>query len=192
MKLKIVKPILVILFLLTFNLVSSQSNDSISLKKISSELVQKLITKAQKVYELEGKQIPEFNLKLLKGGYLASESLKGKPTLINFWFSNCPTCLEEMPTLNEIKNKFGKQVNFISITFEDENEVNNLLSYQDFNFTHLIKSKDYIKKIGLVVYPITMILDKDLIVKRIPKKTKEEQVFKSNIVNILSELKNVR
>ncbi len=196
MSIKIIKSILLLFFLFASNLVISQSMDSLDLEKYKRDIRQKLIKKNLKIYELKGKPIPEFNLKLLTGGHLTSESLKGKPTLINFWFTNCPPCLEEMPILNEIKSKFGKQVNFIAITFEDEKEVNTLLSYRDFDFTHLIDSRDYVKKIGVFGYPKTLILDKDLVVKSIPKNilsnVTEELEFKSNIVNKLNELKNVR
>jgi thiol-disulfide isomerase/thioredoxin len=196
MSIKIIKSILLLFFLFSSNLVISQSMDSLDLEKYKRDIKQKLIKKNLKIYELKGKPIPEFNLKLLTGGHLTSESLKGKPTLINFWFTNCTPCLEEMPILNEIKSKFGKQVNFIAITFQDEKEVNTLLSYRDFDFTHLIDSRDYVKKIGLSGYPKTLILDKNLVVKSIPKNilnnVTEELEFKSNIVNKLNELKNVR
>lgn len=35
-----------------------------------------------------------------EGGDLAMADLKGRPTLINFWATWCPPCVEELPLLN--------------------------------------------------------------------------------------------
>ena len=31
---------------------------------------------------------------------------KDKPTFVNFWFMSCSPCIEEMPALNELKEKY--------------------------------------------------------------------------------------
>ena len=38
--------------------------------------------------------------------------LEGKPTLINFWFTRCKPCIDEISTLNKLKLKYGDKVNF--------------------------------------------------------------------------------
>ncbi|QNK77987.1 TlpA family protein disulfide reductase [Winogradskyella sp. PAMC22761] len=133
----------------------------------------------------------------MSGKKINSESLKGKPTIINFWFSNCAPCIEEMPLLNEIKSEFGNEVNFISMTFQNQNEVNEFLRAHDFDFTHIVDSKDYIRTFGTFGYPKTLILDKDLVIveieKMIPKDTENEEKnkaeFKAQLSEKLNELK---
>ncbi|WP_339625591.1 TlpA disulfide reductase family protein [uncultured Winogradskyella sp.] len=52
---------------------------------------------------------------------------QSKPTLINLWFIQCPGCIAEMPALNRLKEKYEDKVNFISLTFEQEDDVRKFL-----------------------------------------------------------------
>ncbi|NRR92564.1 TlpA family protein disulfide reductase [Winogradskyella undariae] len=187
--------ILLVIIVFTSNIILGQATDSLKnamLEKIKSSEVFK-----ETIYEFKGKELPKFELPLLSGKKINSESLKGKPTIINFWFSNCAPCIEEMPLLNEIKSEFGNEVNFISMTFQNQNEVNEFLRTHDFDFTHIVDSKDYIKTFGTFGYPKTLILDKDLVIveieKMIPKDTENEEKnkaeFKAQLSEKLNELK---
>jgi thiol-disulfide isomerase/thioredoxin len=89
----------------------------------------------------------------------------GKPTLINFWFTKCPPCIGELPTLNKLQEKFGDSVNFISITFENQNSIDEFLKKHEFNFTHIPNSKKQIEQLKISGYPTTFILDKNGIIK---------------------------
>ena len=90
------------------------------------------------------------------------------------------------------------KLNFLSITFQNEKEVTDFLKSNKFDFTHIIDSSQYLKKIGRFGYPKTLILDKDLIIKDIEKKLpsdsntiKAAEIFKTKISNLLLKLKNV-
>ncbi|WP_179336337.1 TlpA family protein disulfide reductase [Winogradskyella costae] len=184
--------ILLLIIVFTSNIILGQATDSLKnamLEKIKSSEVFK-----ETIYEFKGKELPKFELPLLSGKKINSESLKGKPTVINFWFSNCAPCIEEMPLLNEIKSEFGNEVNFISMTFQNQNEVNEFLRTHDFDFTHIVDSKDYIRTFGTFGYPKTLILDKDLVIveieKMIPKDTENEEKNKAEFKVQLSEKLN--
>lgn len=91
--------------------------------------------------------------------------LKGKPTIINFWFTRCHPCIEELPTLNKLKEKYGDKINFISITFENQKTVNEFLKKYEYNFKHILNSKKQIDEMKIESYPSNLILDKNGIVK---------------------------
>jgi thiol-disulfide isomerase/thioredoxin len=57
---------------------------------------------------------PHFALKDLSGKVVSSDTFKGKPTLVVFWATWCPTCKEELPTFNALKEK-GIQVVAIAL-----------------------------------------------------------------------------
>ena len=182
-------------FIFSTNSIFGQVNDSIK-DALLKELKNKYL-KEDTIYNFKGKELPKFSLTTLEGEILNSESLKGKPSLINFWFSNCSPCIKEMPVLNEIKSHFGNEVNFISITYEGSNDVTEFLKGREFNFTHLIDSRDYLKSFGFFGYPKTLILDKNLTVidieKSIPKdlsnRKQNDTEFKQRIISKLTELK---
>ena len=94
-----------------------------------------------------------------------NDYFEGKPTVINFWFTKCAPCISELPTLNKLKEKFGNSVNFISITFENQNSIDEFLKKHKFNFTHIPDSKKQIEELKISGYTTTFILDKNGIIK---------------------------
>ena len=110
-----------------------------------------------------GNELPKFNLESLSSNEQKdSESLKGKPTLINIWFIECAPCIEEIPLLNRLQERYNERINFVAITFQDSEKVKKYLLNSDFNFTHLVNAKSYIRQLGLITYPKTIIIDKNL------------------------------
>lgn len=91
--------------------------------------------------------------------------LFGKPTFINFWFTKCPPCIDEIPVLNALKEKFEDKANFITITFNDEKTIEKFVKNQPFNFQHIPNSKKQIDAMKISAFPTSLILDKNGIVK---------------------------
>jgi peroxiredoxin len=52
---------------------------------------------------------PAFTLPQRGGSTLALESLKGKVVMLNFWASWCGPCRQEMPLLEDMYKRYGKQ-----------------------------------------------------------------------------------
>ena len=190
MKIKRIVSILIIAF--TANIALGQATDS--LKNVMFKKIRANIPYKENIYDFKGKELPKFKLNILNGKKLNSESLKGKPTVINFWFNNCQPCIEEMPLLNKIKSEFGNDVNFISITYQNKNEVNEFLKTNEFNFTHVIESKQYLKNFGFFGYPKTLILNKNLVIteieKMIPKDIKNEKKNKKEFITRITKQLN--
>ncbi len=109
---------------------------------------------------LAGQKLPGFDLKDMKGNEISSQNLKGRPVVINFWFATCVPCIEEMPALNELKEKYkNSDVVFLSITFEDKSTVQNFLKKHSFNFTAIPDAKEYCHHIT-GIYPVTLFVDR--------------------------------
>lgn len=109
-------------------------------------------------FEIE-KFITENNKKFDK------DFLNGKPTFINFWFTKCPPCIEEIPFLNKLKEKFDGKANFITISFNDKKTIEEFIKQQPFNFTHIPNAKNQIHELNISAFPTSLILDKNGIVK---------------------------
>lgn len=92
---------------------------------------------------------------------------KDKPTFVNFWFTSCPPCIEEMPALNELKEKYKDRINFVSITFDTKEKVEKFLKKYEFDFIHIVGEKEFTKSLGFVGYPKTFLLDNNKIIKSI-------------------------
>jgi len=110
--------------------------------------------------EFINKGFPKFNLKALSGEDFSSEQLIGKPTLINFWFTRCAPCIDEIPILNRIAEKYKNDFNFISITFENEQDVAEFLKKHPYDFKHLVDAEKFTKSAGIHSYPMNVFLDR--------------------------------
>ncbi|MCB4800300.1 TlpA family protein disulfide reductase [Neotamlana laminarinivorans] len=113
------------------------------------------------------KPFPNFKLTDLKGGEITLEDLKGKPTIINFWFTKCAPCIDEIPILNKIQEEYGSDFNFFALTYETQQDVEKFLEKNDFTFNHIVDAKDFIDKMEIKTYPLNFFLDRNGIVKKV-------------------------
>jgi len=142
-------------------------NDTI-VNTIKFERIMMVLKENQKSYdpyvkqrELIGNQFPIESFKDDAGNYFSSSYLIGKPTVINFWFINCPPCVEEIPDLNKLKKQYGDSVNFIAITFDNRKKVEQFMKKQLFNFKHITDSQKSIDELNIKSYPMTFLLNKE-------------------------------
>lgn len=114
--------------------------------------------------ELAGQQLPDFELHDLKGNKIKTEDLKGKPLVINFWFTSCVPCIQEMPALNEIKERYkNTDIVFLAITFDKKTTVQNFLKKHSFDFIPISDATDYCRRMT-VIYPLTLFVDRNGII----------------------------
>ncbi|WEK71184.1 MAG: TlpA disulfide reductase family protein [Candidatus Chryseobacterium colombiense] len=107
------------------------------------------------------KHFPIENFKNNAKKQFSQNYLKGKPTFINFWFRHCIPCINEIPLLNSLKEKYGDRVNFLSITYENKKSVEEFLKKKNINFKHITDSKKQLDDLNYSSYPTNLILDKN-------------------------------
>jgi thiol-disulfide isomerase/thioredoxin len=117
------------------------------------------------IKKLISKTFPLSNFKGPNSVSLDNNLILGKPTLIHFWFTRCPPCIKEIPTLNRLKNKYSGRVNFVAITFESRETVNSFQGKHPLQFWHITDSFDAIDELGVSGYPANIVVDKNGIVK---------------------------
>lgn len=148
--------------------------------------------------EFKNRELPHFVFNTLGGERFSTEQLNGKPTMINFWFTNCAPCIDEMPALNKIAEKYKNEFNFIAITFENNENVRRFLEKHEFNFMHLVGAESFIDKLKIKTYPINLFLDKEGVLKYvaggIPFEGTDGKELKmgdgKEIIEIIEKLKN--
>lgn len=60
---------------------------------------------------------PDVVFKTITGKQIALKTLKGKPVLVTFWATNCPSCLQEIPHLISLYQQFHLQgLEIIAVT----------------------------------------------------------------------------
>ncbi len=115
--------------------------------------------------EYVNKKLPEITLTDIDGKEFSINTLNGKPTLINFWFTNCKSCIDEMPVLNKIYDNYKEQFNFVAITYENKEKTDAFLKKHPYKFLHIVNAKNLTDQLNLKIYPTNLFLDKNGIVK---------------------------
>ena len=113
------------------------------------------------------KEFPLPSMTSLGNKRINIDSLKGKPTLINFWFTTCKPCIEEIPVLNKIKSQLKDSANFIAITFESIEKTRTFLNRHKFSFTQIANAKNFTESMNMSAFPVNIFLDKNGIVRKI-------------------------
>lgn len=113
--------------------------------------------------ELEGLQAPYYNEKNLSGKEFSTNSLYGKVVIIKFWFLRCGPCLEEIPELNRLVDKYKKNsdVVFIAPATDSFSAVRKFLSKRSFKYTILPDSYDIHGDFKVAGYPTHMVIFKN-------------------------------
>ncbi len=73
---------------------------------------------------------PPLLAKTLDGRTLTLEQLRGKPVLITFWATTCPSCIQEMPHLVELYQEFqprGLEIIGVAMSYDPEQQVRALV-----------------------------------------------------------------
>ncbi len=126
--------------------------------------------RAENVFAAEDYLYKKFPLPLLKdinGQVIKPDELKGKPVLLNFWFTTCIPCIEEMPVLNNIKQELEGRVHFIAVTFESVEKVKRFLTRHKFDFIQVADAKRFIQSLHMQAFPVNIFLDKEAVVQKI-------------------------
>jgi thiol-disulfide isomerase/thioredoxin len=135
-----------------------QEVDSLYIK-IAKELKTKI--KRTNFQEYMGEAFPDFGLQNIRGNPVSSESLKGRPTVINLWSIYCAPCVAEIPVLNNFSELYKGRVNFVAMTFDKPDDVTDFLERNPFEFVHVVGSSDYLRAFGFFGIPQTIVLDQD-------------------------------
>jgi thiol-disulfide isomerase/thioredoxin len=119
------------------------------------------IDRSIKVFK--GNDIPNpIKLVDVYGDVFSKNDFKGKITIVNFWATWCPPCVQEIPSLNRL-NKVMSELPFelISINYaEDKETILKFMKKVNVEFPVLLDPNgDFAKKWNVITYPSTFIID---------------------------------
>ena len=115
-----------------------------------------------------GEPAPDFELQNLDGETVSLSELRGKPVLINFWKTTCPSCVSEMPYIQEIYEEWSdKRLVVLVINIgESSSKVEEFMQSYNLSFTVLLDTRqDVAQKYNFRYIPTTFFIDKDGIIQ---------------------------
>ena len=106
---------------------SDQNDDG---EKEKSEKEVEADVKASTLIE-EGQKVPAFSFTTTGGEDYSMEGLQGKVVLLNFFATWCPTCMKEMPALqNQVWKKYKDNENFMLVSIGREQNMEKMKKFQ--------------------------------------------------------------
>jgi hypothetical protein len=103
-------------------------------------------------------ELPPFELRDLAGKQVNAASLKGKPTLINFYFAACVPCIREIAPLNRFAA--GRPgMNFLAMTFDEADVARAFVSQYRFRWRVVPDAREFIDRMRVKQYPMMALFD---------------------------------
>ncbi|MCU0439514.1 MAG: TlpA family protein disulfide reductase [Raineya sp.] len=126
------------------------------------EMVNKVLSDNQ-AFKI-GDQMPSFVVTDIQGKKWTMEELQNKIVVMNFWFVECPPCIEEIPSLNKLVEEYKNNQNVVFLAFSnsDKAKIDKFLKNKTFSYNHIPQeqSKFFLEQWKIKVYPINMIVNK--------------------------------
>jgi len=115
--------------------------------------------------EYKGVSTPiSINLNDAFGKTIHKTDFKGQITVINFWATWCPPCVEEIPSLNRLQQQMqGLPFELISINYaEDKKTIVDFMKKVNVEFPVLLdKNGSFAKQWNVIAYPSTFVIGTD-------------------------------
>jgi hypothetical protein len=102
--------------------------------------------------------LPPFDLRDLQGRRVTSAALRGRPTLVNFYFARCVPCILEVEPLNTYAAS-RPDMNFLAITFDEPEEAREFVERFGFRWRVIPDARDFIDRMRVKNYPMMALFD---------------------------------
>ncbi len=134
----------------------------------SEEQIRQVKEEKKEVKRMKGQQFPSFEFTTIEGNTYSSDELDGKILMVNFWFSRCGPCIQEMPEMNEMVEKFqSEEVVFLAPTFDDTERVRSFLSKRNFDYQIVPDVKDFCLELNVRSYPTHFIVNREGTIEKV-------------------------
>jgi peroxiredoxin len=113
---------------------------------------------------LLGVSAPNFQATTIDNKRIELSKLKGQVVVLNFWFTRCQPCIEEIPGFNKLVELYAnKNVTFVSFTYDSLVMVRKFLNQHPFEFKN-VTNNDAVRRDNFKlfsVWPYTIIISKE-------------------------------
>lgn len=114
---------------------------------------------------LKGKEFLEFSLKNFKGEIVTSsnEFKRNKITLIDFWGTWCSSCVESMPSIQDLYTKYNnKGLGVLGISVKDDyGKPQAYVNNRKYTYKFLLDGDSLAKKLKISTYPTFYLVDEN-------------------------------
>jgi cytochrome oxidase Cu insertion factor (SCO1/SenC/PrrC family) len=102
--------------------------------------------------------MPAFELRDLAGRKVSNATLRGKPTLLSFYFAACVPCIREVEPFNDFAAT-RPNINFVAMTFDDRETARRFVDRYGFKWRVVPDAREFIDRIRVKNYPMVALFD---------------------------------
>ena len=115
-----------------------------------------------------GSKVLDFKLHTFDGGTIGSEDMKGRVTMLVFFFPTCPTCRLELPKLKQVTGALGRDLQVIAVEINNDKEGAEEFIYNNsLPFTFASADRVFVKKyFNTEGYPNTFLIDREGVIRQ--------------------------
>lgn len=118
------------------------------------------------INKMKGEMAPDFTVTTLDGKKISMSSLRGKVVVLNFWFTQCRPCVEEIPTLNAIAKKYEGRDDIVFLAPETvekttKEDIQKFLKRVPFAYQIALGGKEAAALYQARVFPANYLIDKN-------------------------------
>lgn len=159
-----------------------------------------------------GDKFPDFTVETYESSYkestFSTENVRGKVLVINFWYTTCGVCIDEMPHLEALKKQFGEQIEILAlhkVIPEEQKIAQKFISSKGWSDYGIIFGKDikpegsssdkFASMFGFAKsgYPVTALLDQDGVIVglyegNVVEFDMETKVYSNKLIPVIEEL----
>lgn len=111
--------------------------------------------------DVEGDLVPDEVLVDVDGTDVRLSDYRGRPLVVNLWFSNCPPCQRELRDFADVHDEVGDRVRFVGIDpFDTVETMQRFAGERGVDYT-LLRDPDrsFTAEVGVVAFPVTLFVD---------------------------------
>jgi len=112
----------------------------------------------------EKKEAPFFNLRNVEGSFVNLGDLKGKPALLFFWATWCPSCKEDIPLFEKFSRGKTDELSIFTLVIDGESEktVQRTIKKHKIGLPVLLDVKEKIARTyGVRMVPTTFLISRE-------------------------------
>lgn len=131
--------------------------------------------------DLAGSRLSQAVLETADGTSVTVDDLlsRGRPVLINLWYSTCQPCKREMPALQAAFAEFGDRIDFIGINPQDSAATMNSFADEVGVGYELLRDPNgsFTVANGIATYPTTLLVSRDgLVIDQIAGELSDDEI----------------
>ncbi|MEZ4779194.1 MAG: TlpA disulfide reductase family protein [Flavobacteriaceae bacterium] len=125
----------------------------------------------------------------LEGDIINFQKSKGNVALVNVWATWCPPCIAELPSMQNLYDAYGNQVDFYFVSLESPETLQHFLQKKKYHIPVYIPKEPFPESLKTTSFPTTYLISKTgaLVVDKTGAADWDSEKTKAIIEKLLAE-----